>query len=324
MVMACYNGELFIKDQLDSLRMQTRKIEECLFIDDNSQDNTADLIEAYIRQYHCNGWKLFRNHVNTGYVRAFEKGMAYAHGDIVFLADQDDIWNWNKIEKMSMIMQKNPEIQSLCSSFSCIDGKGRKIPFRSAFLTENHGLILLRKMQRDGLYRLKFDDIVQRNVAMGCTMAVRNRLIREYLKHVESENMPHDWKLNFLAALHGGLYFQNTEWISYRIHSHNTIGMRTDKRQIDCEYRIQEYQKYISSYMEMERLLSFSDISCPKKKSHLKKILKTEELYRRRVSALQNRNIGQMIALMIKYIPWLGIRSLLTCMDIKCLSKYAG
>lgn len=314
--MACYNGRNYILDQMDSIRNQTHRADECIIVDDCSGDGTADIVSEYMKEHRCSGWRLVRNGHNTGYVKAFEKAMSLCGGDIIFLADQDDIWIPNKIEIMSHAMCKYPRILSLCTGFSGIDAEGNPLPVRSPVLTENHGLILLRHMKQNGLYQLGFRDILQRNTAMGCTMAVRRKLIRIYQKSPHTENMPHDWKLNFLASLENGLFFLNREMLSYRIHPRNTIGMKTDGSQISREYRIREYQRYISSYGEMKKIL---DALLPKDNAGdvlMEKIVRTERFYCGRVNALEKKDVLQTAVLSVKYFPHFGLYAASALMDI--------
>lgn len=320
-VMACYNGRTYIRKQLDSIRKQTCKAQEFIIVDDCSCDGTADIVGRYIEKYRCSGWKLVRNGHNTGYVKAFEKAVALSTGDIIFLADQDDIWSPKKIEIMSYVMHKYRGILSLCTSFSGIDPNSCPIPVRRPFLTENHGLILLRHMKKNGLYRLDFRDIMQRNAAMGCTMAIRRELAQLYLECPHTEDIPHDWKLNFLAASRNGLFFLNRELISYRIHSQNTIGLKTDSAQIDQIYRIQEYQRYISSCREMKKILVALPSAFRHPDRYIKKIARTEQFYRDRITAIKKGDALRTVLLVAKYFPHFGPYAVLALMDIVPPSK---
>ena len=69
--MACYNGEKYILEQLDSLRMQTRQLDEVLIVDDCSTDKTVEIIKKYIQRYCLNTWRLLINQVNKGWCKNF-------------------------------------------------------------------------------------------------------------------------------------------------------------------------------------------------------------------------------------------------------------
>ena len=100
LVMAVYNGEKYLIEQLDSIRKQTYPIDEVILIDDVSTDNSYELIHQYIDGYKLVNWKLIKNENNLGYRKNFKKGLEIVDGDIIFLSDQDDRWHLNKIEVM--------------------------------------------------------------------------------------------------------------------------------------------------------------------------------------------------------------------------------
>ena len=118
LVMAVYNGEKYLIEQLDSIRKQTYPIDEVILIDDVSTDNSYELIHQYI-----DGWKLIKNENNLGYRKNFKKGLEIVDGDIIFLSDQDDRWHLNKIEVMVEKMSQS-NILSLASSFNFMDQDG--------------------------------------------------------------------------------------------------------------------------------------------------------------------------------------------------------
>ncbi len=123
LVMAVYNGEKYLIEQLDSIRKQTYLIDEVILIDDVSTDNSYELIHQYIDGYKLINWKLIKNENNLGYRKNFKKGLEIVDGDIIFLSDQDDRWHLNKIEVMVEKMSQS-NILSLASSFNFMDQDG--------------------------------------------------------------------------------------------------------------------------------------------------------------------------------------------------------
>lgn len=90
---ATYNGEKFIKQQIDSILVQLFDDDELLISDDNSTDRTVEII----KQIADTRIKLFFNK-EKGYTSNFENALKQVSGDIVFISDQDDIWTPNKVE----------------------------------------------------------------------------------------------------------------------------------------------------------------------------------------------------------------------------------
>lgn len=86
--MATYNGERFVRHQLESILAELAAQDEVVIVDDASTDGTLDVVSAIVDER----IRIIRAETNRGYVRAFEMAIAAATRDIVFLADQDDEW----------------------------------------------------------------------------------------------------------------------------------------------------------------------------------------------------------------------------------------
>jgi glycosyltransferase involved in cell wall biosynthesis len=98
---ATYNGEKYIKEQLESILVQIGDEDEVIISDDGSTDNTIDIINN-INDKRVNIYKNPKN----GVVSNFENAISIAKGNLIFLSDQDDIWHPNKIEiMMSYLLQ---------------------------------------------------------------------------------------------------------------------------------------------------------------------------------------------------------------------------
>lgn len=86
--MATYNGESYIEEQLNSILEQLGEFDEVVICDDCSSDNTINVINSI----GDSRVKVFSNEENLGYIRNFIKSITLAKGEVIFLADQDDIW----------------------------------------------------------------------------------------------------------------------------------------------------------------------------------------------------------------------------------------
>ena len=216
--LACFNGSEFVVKQLESLKNQSRTPDEVIISDDASTDNTAELVRDYIDKNGLNNWHLSVNGSNLGYIGNFRKAMSICSGDVVFLCDQDDIWDCDKLRIMSDVMEKQSNVLSLASGYDIINRFGEKSenkykPLYKASVSMKYGS-LIRVTGR----------ILQGNVAQGCACAHRKSLIAEYLEKDKECVLPHDWALNLLAFERRGLYFLNFPLISYRVHGDNTAG----------------------------------------------------------------------------------------------------
>ncbi|MCR5127860.1 MAG: glycosyltransferase, partial [Lachnospiraceae bacterium] len=110
-VMCTYNGENYIKEQLRTILKQSRKPEEVILCDDRSTDRTTEIIRNFIRVCGLEErWHLYENAENVGWKRNFMEALRRSTGDLIFLADQDDLWHPRKIELMSKACEQHPEI----------------------------------------------------------------------------------------------------------------------------------------------------------------------------------------------------------------------
>ena len=110
-VMATYNGEKYIREQLDSIINQTYPIHEIIIQDDCSTDGTVAIIEEYVTR-HAN-IKLFVNEQNLGFNENFKTAVMRATGEYIAISDQDDVWFPEKIE----FQVKTIGNHSLCGSY---------------------------------------------------------------------------------------------------------------------------------------------------------------------------------------------------------------
>jgi glycosyltransferase involved in cell wall biosynthesis len=94
--LATYNGAHFIKRQLDSVIKQLKDGDQIIIVDDVSKDETVKLI----KENYGNRIEIHVNNQNMGAMKSFEKAMSLAQGDIIFLCDQDDIWEDDKVKKV--------------------------------------------------------------------------------------------------------------------------------------------------------------------------------------------------------------------------------
>lgn len=94
-VMCTYNGERYIREQLDSILQQTYPLHELIIQDDCSTDRTATIIQEYAERYPV--IKFVRNKKNMGINPNFFSALSRATGDYIAISDQDDIWIPEKI-----------------------------------------------------------------------------------------------------------------------------------------------------------------------------------------------------------------------------------
>lgn len=254
--MTTYNGEAYIEKQIRSLLHQTRIPDEIIICDDGSSDATIDILQRVLNEEGCSFCRVIKNEKNLGYRKNFKKSIGLTTGDLIFLSDQDDIWEKEKLEIMETVFEKNPHITALNSAFTLIDGLDKEIPYkeRKGFL--NHGF-MKKTAGKDALIPIEYGMLLRYNISPGCTMAFSRCVKDMYLKSTKSI-LPHDWEINLISGMQGGCYFLNTPLIRYRIHGKNTLGMSTDDHPSVLEFR-QDIDFRKASIKEKLALFSIMD-----------------------------------------------------------------
>jgi glycosyltransferase involved in cell wall biosynthesis len=214
-VLATYNGEMFLAEQLDSILNQTYQNVEIIAVDDCSTDNTVSILNEY-SQRHRN-MKVFVNKTNIGYIKNFEKGCVLSQGDFISLCDQDDCWLPEKIEKLMDAISNYMMIY--CDSFLC-----------------NKDLQKTGKKISDVAVCKDFHTCLEQSIfcrIYGHTAIFRKELLNKALPFLDV--IPHDWWLSYVAAMNGIKFFPEP-LVLYRQHESNLIGvinMKRDKRNIE-------------------------------------------------------------------------------------------
>lgn len=107
--MATFNGAEYIREQLDSFSYQTRRPDEVVVFDDNSTDNTLEIIDDFSRSAPFDV-QVYRNGTTIGYTKNFENAINQCTGDVIFLSDQDDVWLRTKIETIERVFFESPNV----------------------------------------------------------------------------------------------------------------------------------------------------------------------------------------------------------------------
>lgn len=242
--MCTYNGGQFIGRQLDSIFRQTRLPDEIVVCDDRSGDDTLTILE----QYRNRGvdLRIHQNEVNLGFVENFRKCVSLCTGDVIFLADQDDIWKPTKVAELCDLMEANPDILSVVTNFHLIDREDNRLskvtegenPF---FDCGKHRI----DWKKDRLYKIKLKAVFCKNIAPGCTQAVRREIVRDFLDCPLQD--PHDYILNRAAAVKDGLFYYNKPLTEYRVHGDQTIGVP-----VHTLYKLRgEYREMLVEIMDL-------------------------------------------------------------------------
>ena len=114
--MAVYNGEPYIEEQIKSILCQLEDNDEIVVVDDVSTDRSIEKIQMF----EDSRIKVILNHENLGHVKTFEKAIVRANGEVIFLADQDDLWKRDKVDKMLLELYQK-EADMVISNATIVD-----------------------------------------------------------------------------------------------------------------------------------------------------------------------------------------------------------
>ena len=223
--MGIYNGENYIEEQLYSILHQTKAPAEVILCDDGSTDSTVEIVERFIRENQLeNSWSLYRNQENRGYPANFYYVCSLCTKDIVFLADQDDIWHEKKIEKMCAVFASDSQIKSVCCKFGLIDAAGGDIC----------SIMAPAKSKETGkLRQITIGDVFYKCEWPGMVIAYRNRWYQSLWGDGQSQisqvaferisrEIPHDFFISAKAAEENGFVQLDEELAYHRRHNSNT------------------------------------------------------------------------------------------------------
>jgi|688.fasta_scaffold42787_4 glycosyltransferase involved in cell wall biosynthesis len=136
-VIAAFNGEKFILELLESIASQTHQVDEIVVCDDCSTDNTIKILDAFKLKYTHLNIRIIVNRHRLGITKNFSKAIKLSEGNLIFLADQDDIWHDNKVQTMLDAYTKG-SASYIISDMNVLNITGGLEEFTWAELMENN------------------------------------------------------------------------------------------------------------------------------------------------------------------------------------------
>lgn len=215
-LLATYEGEKFLEEQIDSILAQSHTNMRIIIRDDASQDMTPNIIQKYTERY-PEKIMFIQGKGRIGVKANFSKLMEYSSASYIMFSDQDDIWMPKKIEKtLSCMRAMELEYGNhpfLVHTDLVVVDECLKILNRS-FWKYAH----IKPIHEETLNRL-----LSQNVVTGCTM-MANRPLIEIAKPIPEEAFMHDWWMALTAAAFGKIGVINEPTMYYRQHKQNALG----------------------------------------------------------------------------------------------------
>ena len=219
--MATYNGERFIREQLDSILVQLSPEDELIISDDGSNDSTLDIIKSYkdsrIKLYNFDRDKSYYRKSSYLVTTNFENALLKASGDYIFLSDQDDVWLPGKVDACKEKLHS----YDLVIHDSIVVNSKLETLYHSYF-----DFINIKRGFLSNFIKIKY---------LGCCMCF-NRKILDYVIPF-TYNVSHDTWIALLSELSFKVYLLRKPFLLYRRHGKN-ISMASNKSTNPLWYKI--------------------------------------------------------------------------------------
>lgn len=230
-----YNGQQFLKEQLESLINQTYKHIEIIAVDDCSNDSTFEVLQEYAAIY--SNIQVRQNKSRLGHNLNFQQALSACNGELIAICDQDDIWTNDKLERQREAMKNN--VLVYCDSHF-IDYWGNSMKYK---MSDKFNFV---RGSRPEAFLFS-------NCVSGHSILMR--------KSVLSVAMPfplqfhYDQWLAFAACCMGSIDFVEEGLLQYRIHDNNCtdiLARQHNKRKPNATSILQDESKWLQICAEIQ------------------------------------------------------------------------
>lgn len=222
-LLSTYNGEKYIREQIDSLLNQTYENIEIYVRDDGSVDKTPQIL----KEYEKNGKITLTLGNNIGFIKSFLELLSYPKDSKYYsFCDQDDIWLEDKIERsVKKIKEKDSSKPILYSSnYDCYDSNMNYI--KGSGYAKNKST--------------EFYKSVIECVSPGMTMCINNVAKEMLVNAFPNEAFFHDWWICLVCSGLGVVIYDSKVTVKYRIHESN-VTVSTNGFFKDIKTKIKRY-----------------------------------------------------------------------------------
>lgn len=239
-LLATYNGEKYIRAQIDSILQQTYTNIRLIISDDCSSDNTINILREYEKQ--DNRVIVYCQQNNVGVIKNFEFLLGKVENELYMLSDQDDVWMPDKIKKSYEYLKKN-NADLVYTDLEIVDSNLNTI--NNSFNTYMKLDTKIKKTWNNtGMSQYLY------NTATGCTILSKKKFIKDIIPiPTNSKFILHDTWIALCVSLNGKISYLNEPTIKYRQHEINQVGIKKKKK--NC-INFEEYRNtFIDAKIEL-------------------------------------------------------------------------
>ena len=217
---ATFNGERYLREQLDSILVQTIPFSEMVICDDCSTDGTWKILSEYAEK--DARIKLYRNENNLGFLKNFERALTLCSGEYVALSDQDDIW---LPEHLEVLLNGIGDKGLAIGDAEITDSAGNRTGLRLSYC-ENASHMPERDI--DKAYTILY----YRGCFQGASMLMRRGFLDRVLPIPDIKGLYHDVWFSFIACLLGEIQIMEPIITLYRRHDAAVSGRHNKKMRL--------------------------------------------------------------------------------------------
>ena len=233
-----FNGEKYLKQQLDTIVNQTYNNLEIVICDDCSKDNTKKIIEEYIS--HDDRIIFFQNKKNIGYNANFEQAIKHCSGEYIAISDQDDIWELNKIELLIDKILKE----------DCL------LVHHYSPVFENNILDNLTSKDMSPIEGSNLQNLIFVPSISGHNMLF-NKALKEYIFPFP-HGIIYDWWLSAKALHHGKISFLKRPLAFHRMHQNNVTLCEKKSKYLNLQehnFRKEALKIFLTQFQNDEKAM---------------------------------------------------------------------
>ena len=195
--LATFNGERFLVEQVESILRQLGPNDELIVSDNGSTDSTMSILQDFADDR----IQIF-SQATPGVVENFSNALSNARGEVIFLADQDDVWIEGKVTKVLEALNR------------------ADLVLHDALVVDSSRNILAQSLFRLNSSSRGFWRNLRTNSYVGCCMAFRRSLLRKGFP-IPSDVGMHDWWFGLIGEMYYKVMHLNMPLIEYRRHGNN-------------------------------------------------------------------------------------------------------
>ncbi|MGL5964771.1 MAG: glycosyltransferase family 2 protein [Cetobacterium sp.] len=268
-LMSTYNGEDFIKEQIESIINQTYTNWELLIRDDGSTDNTKKILKKYTKDYPYKIKILEDKKGNLKSKDSFLELLKNSKRNYIMFCDQDDKWYEDKVQKsLKKIIEVEKGPTLVHTDLEIVDKNLRTL--HPSFWN----------YQKLNPQKKRYEELILKNNVTGCTIIINRELADLCMGEFKSGIM-HDWIIAIIASLKGEIYFLNETTIKYRQHGKNTVGANLQKKKNGFYLKFKKIRSFKKNILiiknQLQNILENIEVEDTEVKNKTSNFLKVEK-----------------------------------------------